>query len=184
MRGEAWATLHGCSRSAQTGNVCNANGSMPQRYCCRAISVRNCLNYKRNQLLSLQCEGVRARMKGGAGWRAGGFDSRQMCSHFRTGVLFGAQDRSCPSHVPQRTRYKFVTTNAWVQFEMCFFLAYAVRVSYTQNKKHMYKSRSAQRGLPAKLWGEQHLVHTLYLWYSLYRPRSELCTNWTQAQDM
>lgn len=87
-----------------------------------------------------------------------------MCSHFRPGVLFGAQDRSCPSHVPQRTRYKFVTTNAWVQFEMCFFLAYAVRVSYTQNKKHMYKSRSAQRGLPAKLWGEQHLVHTLYLY--------------------
>lgn len=121
---------------------------------------------------------------GGAGRRVGGFDSRQMCSHFRPGVLFGAQDRSCPSHVPQRTRYKFVTTNAWVQFEMCFFLAYAVRVSYTQNKKHMYKSRSAQRGLPAKLWGEQYLVHTLYLWYSLYRPRSELCTNWTQAQDM
>lgn len=66
-----------------------------------------------------------------------GPDSRQMCSHFRPGVVWGmgAQDRSCPSHVPQRTRYKFVTTNAWVQFEMCFFLAYAVRVSYT--KKHM-----------------------------------------------
>lgn len=130
-------------------NSNSSNSSVPQR-CCRAISVRNCLNYKRNQLLSLQSAGQR----GAGAQQRDSSRIRLTLPPRRFGLSAaggggGRQDWSCTSHVPQGTRNKFVTTNAWVQFEMCFFLAYAVRVSNTET----CVSERAQRGQTAKLWG-------------------------------